>query len=428
MNRTIFLCAVLAWPLALSAQPSPGMPATPPVNSGDKTTAAAEAESDPHPPFMVQFGRLSAGSPAPEIDVLRLDGAAAKFAEVLAGRVTVLGYWSGRRGPGPDYLAAWKYLSAKYPEVNFVGFGAYASLDDVRQWAAENAVNYSGAVIADVAGAPPMPGKPREELTDEERTALRKLGADYAAKAFSTRLGGVGAPVPTTFVFDARGNFVGWGPGSGPRLSEIMGNLLMRAGVQLAPADQPAKVWTDAEIVAATPKPEPRVEMLKPGALAPDFVSQTVDGKDVRLSDYKGKVVILDFWATWCGPCIAAMPHTQDVAARFKDQGVVVLANCTSDTRAKFQQWLKANQEKYPDIVWTHDAAERSPDRVSRARYGVGGIPTQFIIDREGKVVDVVIGYMKGEVILDAALAKAGVKVSPEILAQAEKQLKARGN
>jgi hypothetical protein len=58
----------------------------------------------------------------------------------------------------------------------------------------------------------------------------------------------------------------------------------------------------------------------------------------------------------------------------------------------------------------------------------VRGIPTQFIIDRQGKVVDIVVGYMKGEVILDASLAKAGVQVAPEVLEQAAKQLKARGN
>ncbi len=89
---------------------------------------------------------------------------------------------------------------------------------------------------------------------------------------------------------------------------------------------------------------------------------------------------------------------------------------------------MRRNREKYPDIVWSHDPAERKPERASNKLYGVRGIPTQFIIDREGKVVDIVIGCMMGEVILDASLAKAGVKVAPEILAQAEKQLKARGN
>jgi thiol-disulfide isomerase/thioredoxin len=166
--------------------------------------------------------------------------------------------------------------------------------------------------------------------------------------------------------------------------------------------------------------------MLKIGATAPDFTSQTLDRKDVKLSDYRGQVVILDFWATWCGPCMAAMPHTQEVAAQYKDQGVVVLGSCTRDSRAKFEQWVRVNQGKYPDIVWTHDSAERTPERASAKLYGVGGIPTQFIIDREGKVVDIVVGYLKGEVILDAALAKAGVKVDPAIIEKGAADLKKR--
>ena len=74
------------------------------------------------------------------------------------------------------------------------------------------------------------------------------------------------------------------------------------------------------------PAPEPEAPVLQPGALAPDFVSRDASGKAVRISDFKGKVVILDFWATWCGPCQASMPHTQTLAKNFKDQGVVVLA------------------------------------------------------------------------------------------------------
>ncbi|MBI2511625.1 MAG: TlpA family protein disulfide reductase [Opitutae bacterium] len=234
-------------------------------------------------------------------------------------------------------------------------------------------------------------------------------------------------PIPTTIVFDASGKLVGWSAGFGSRYDETLGNLLLRAGVKLAAADLPAKVWTAEDIAAATPKPEPKVELLKVGALAPDFVSQTIDGKDVKLSALRGKVVVLDFWATWCGPCLASMPHTQEVAAHYKDQGVVVLANCTSDTRAKFEQWVKTNGENYPDILWTHDAAERTPTRVSHARYGVNGIPCQFVIDREGRIVDIVIGYLKGEAILEAALSKAGVNVDPALVAKGAADLKRRG-
>jgi thiol-disulfide isomerase/thioredoxin len=147
------------------------------------------------------------------------------------------------------------------------------------------------------------------------------------------------------------------------------------------------------------------------GAEAPDFGAQDVAGKEVGLADFKGKVVVLDFWATWCGPCMAAMPHTQKVAKAYKDQGVVVLGSCTQDERAKFTSWIRQNQAKYPDIVFSHDPAERGEDRASRRLYGVNGIPTQFIIGRDGRIVDVVVGYLNGDARLETALARAGIKI-----------------
>ncbi|HLP26036.1 MAG TPA: redoxin family protein, partial [Acidobacteriota bacterium] len=373
--------------------------------------ARAEAEKIPRPPFNENLGKLKAGEAAPDVDVLTLDGSTAKLADLLRGHVTVVGVWSGGNGPGDAFLAAWKSWSKKYPHVTFLGVGGYAALDAIQQWQAENAAKFHGTLLADPAGPAPRPPKPLDELTDDERAAFRKAGSEHFGKIFTFKLAGVMTPVPTTIVFDADGKLAGWSAGFGPRYDETLGNLLIRAGVKLAAADVPARVWTKEELAAATPEPEPKVEMLKVGATAPDFVSQTLDGKSVKLSDLRGKVVVLDFWATWCGPCISSMPHTQEVAAHYKDQGVVVLANCTSDTRAKFEQWVKANQAKYPDLLWTHDAAERGPERVSRALYGVGGIPCQFVIDRDGKIVDIVVGYLPGEAILDVALSKAGVNV-----------------
>jgi peroxiredoxin len=247
------------------------------------------------------------------------------------------------------------------------------------------------------------------------------------------QLGGVLTPVPTTIAVSADGRLIGWSSGHGPNYGEAIGNLLLRAGVKLAEADRPKKVTTDAELkayaeerAARAAAAATRTKMLEPGAMAPDFTTTDLAGKPVRLSDYRGKVVVLDFWATWCGPCLSSMPHTQEVAAKYKDQGVVVLGSCTSDARDKFETWVKANQAKYPDFIFSHDPAERGADRASAKLYGVGGIPQQFIIDRAGRIAATVTGYLAGEVLLDAALARAGILVAPEILAKAAIDAKKR--
>ncbi len=396
-----------------------------------KERAKEEADEviNPKPQFRETFGKLAAGQPVPDITLEDADGKPVQFSTLTKGKTVVMTVWSGSNGPSGDALAFMETWSKRYADqgVLFLGLAAYGSREDADTWRQANAGKYSFPVLSDPAGAPPRPGKPMDELTEDEKKDFQAKSREHFQKnAVLKFTGGAMAPVPHHYAVDAKGNMLGIFFGMGEASKDSLANLLLRAGVKLQPGDMPRKVFTAAETKPAAP--EPRVEPLKVGAMAPDFPSQMLDGKDVRLSDFRGKVVILDFWATWCGPCMAAMPHTQEVAAHYKDQGVVVLASCTSDTRAKFEQWVRKNQEQYPDIIWTHDKAERGPERVSYKLYGVTGIPTQFIIDREGKVVDIVVGYMKGEVLLDDALRKAGIKVADDIAAKAEADRKKRAS
>ena len=169
---------------------------------------------------------------------------------------------------------------------------------------------------------------------------------------------------------------------------------------------------------------------LTAGVVAPDFTMKNLAGAEVRLADYQGKVIILDFWATWCGPCLASFPHTQALAAKYKAQGVVVLASGTSDTSAKFKAWIPANQPKYPDLIFAWDPNEQgSPtfaDRAANQLYGVTGIPTQFVIGRDGKIVGVIVGNGGAtDPRTEAALAAAGIKVDAAIVAAAAEKAQA---
>ena len=80
----------------------------------------------------------------------------------------------------------------------------------------------------------------------------------------------------------------------------------------------------------------------------PDFTVLTPEGKEAKFSDYaKGKTVILDFWATWCGPCQKAMPHYEEIHRKYGSKGVVIFGVCGFDTRANYDKWLIENKNKY---------------------------------------------------------------------------------
>lgn len=124
--------------------------------------------------------------------------------------------------------------------------------------------------------------------------------------------------------------------------------------------------------------------LLRPGRPAPDWTLKDADGKDVSLKDLKGKVVVLDFWATWCGPCKKAMPLVQKLHETYKDKGLVVFgANCWENKDKDPAAFMKENGYTYGLLLKADDVAKA---------YRVKGIPTFYVIGKDGKIVYSAVG------------------------------------
>ncbi len=136
----------------------------------------------------------------------------------------------------------------------------------------------------------------------------------------------------------------------------------------------------------------PTDEGLAKGELAPDFELTTLKGEDMRLSDYRGKAVILNFWATWCPPCRAEMPHMQTFYENQQDKDVEVVAvNLTTEDRdmTEIKNFVEEFGLSFPIPM--------DVDGDIGALYQAFSIPTSYIIDREGRILHKIVGPMDEE-------------------------------
>lgn len=148
----------------------------------------------------------------------------------------------------------------------------------------------------------------------------------------------------------------------------------------------------------APSSPAVPVEGTRVGNLAPDFQLQDLEGQSVSLSSLRGKPVLLNFWATWCGPCRVEMPYIQRIFEEWSGRGLVLLAVNIGENPAKAREFMQSNDLSFPVLLDTEEHTAR--------KYNIRGIPTTYFIDKNGIIQDIKIGAFSSEGEIERKLSK----------------------
>jgi peroxiredoxin len=119
------------------------------------------------------------------------------------------------------------------------------------------------------------------------------------------------------------------------------------------------------------------------GAVAPDMAFTSPDGKVLKLSDLRGKIVLVDFWASWCRPCRMENPNVVAAYKKFKDKGFTIYSVSLDQDATRWKQAIEQD-----GLIWPNHVSDLKGWQSEAARlYGVQGIPAQFLLDKEGKIL-----------------------------------------
>lgn len=122
------------------------------------------------------------------------------------------------------------------------------------------------------------------------------------------------------------------------------------------------------------------------GSKAPSFELRGLDGKAHNLSEYKGKAMVLNFWGTWCGPCVKEMPALQAQWEKWKDKDVVVVGINAGEDQMAVENFVNNADVNFPVLL--------DPNKDAIAKYGISPLPTTFFVSKDGKINKIHLGQL----------------------------------
>ncbi|HKK80871.1 MAG TPA: TlpA disulfide reductase family protein, partial [Prolixibacteraceae bacterium] len=117
---------------------------------------------------------------------------------------------------------------------------------------------------------------------------------------------------------------------------------------------------------------------IKEGTIAPDFTIKTLDGENFKLSENMGKFILVDFWGTWCGPCVGEVPHIIELAKSIPDDQLVIIGLSVGDTEDKLNSFIAEKKINYPIAMCNEEIQQQ---------FGVSSFPSTFLVNKEGQIV-----------------------------------------
>lgn len=185
----------------------------------------------------------------------------------------------------------------------------------------------------------------------------------------------------------------------------LVSSMLVAIELQITPAEEAAlynsftpelKLGMYGRIIAQQLAQEKITGL---GATAIDFTKKDLQGKTIRLADYKGKYVLLDFWGSWCGPCRAGNPHLKELYAKYKDKGLAIvgISNEQGATLAENKtSWKKALKED--GLPWQQLLNNEGIEKCDVTKlYDVSAFPTKILLDKDGRIIGRFTGTSLGE-------------------------------